>query len=131
QDEAIGQFVVADRPGVDHLRAWLQIPVQPEQLVVDHVAVRDGNRRRGKDRVEYPQRRMHDRIQGRFRRGGSGNRQSGGEKSGGDTAGSSEAQSAPDEARNHRATSLIRYTSSQCPVVIERALRIASRTYCG
>src|SRR5690606_20961764 len=104
-------FVVADRPGVDHLRPRLQVRVQAEQLVVDHVAVRDGDGRRGEDRVEYAQRRVHDRFQRRFRRGGSGEGKAGTEKTGGDTAGSSKAKSAPDKARKHRATSLFRTIS--------------------
>ncbi len=52
QGEGPGELVGADRPAVDHLRLDLQLVVEREQRVVDHVAVVSGDQRRGPDRVE-------------------------------------------------------------------------------
>jgi hypothetical protein len=42
QHELVDQLVVADLPGIDHLRLGLQIRVDPEQRVEDYLARRNG-----------------------------------------------------------------------------------------
>ena len=52
QGEGPGQLVGRDLVAIDHLRAHLELVVEREQGVVDHVAVVDGDQRRRPDRVD-------------------------------------------------------------------------------
>ncbi|WP_254281409.1 hypothetical protein [Halomonas sp. TA6] len=61
QGEGVGQAIVGDFP-VGHLRLRLERFIHPEQSIEDHVAVVAGDVRRGQDRVDDPQSRVHHRI---------------------------------------------------------------------
>ena len=63
QGELPGQLVVAGCPLVDHLRLRLQVLVEREQGVEDHVAEISGDVRGGPDRVEAAQIRLRDEAQ--------------------------------------------------------------------
>ena len=64
QREGVGELVVAERPGIDHLRLRLEVLVEREQRVVDHVAVVARDVGRGPDRIEAAQIRLRDELQG-------------------------------------------------------------------
>ena len=67
QREGPGELVGRDVPLVDHLRLDLQVVVEREQRVVDHVAVVAHDEGRGPDRIEDLEVRVHDHAQGRWR----------------------------------------------------------------
>ena len=63
QREGVGQVVVADLVAVDHLRLDLEILVQREQRIVDHIAVVAADIGRGPDRIDDLQIGMHHHAQ--------------------------------------------------------------------
>ena len=67
QGEGPGELVVGGRPLVDHLRLDLEVAVQREQRVVDHVAVVAHDVGRRPDRIEDLQIGVIDHPQGRLR----------------------------------------------------------------
>jgi hypothetical protein len=74
QGEGPGQLVRRGRPLVDHLRLDLEVAVQREQRVVDHVAVVAHDVGGGPDRIEDLEIRMVDDAEGRLRLGRAGQR---------------------------------------------------------
>jgi hypothetical protein len=79
QGEGPGELVGRDLPLVDHLRLDLELVVEGEQRVVDHVAVMGGNQRGGPDRIDDLEIRMQRDLERSLRVGGRRKR-SGGDK---------------------------------------------------
>ena len=63
QREGVGELVVAELALVDHLRLDLELRVDREQRVVDHVAVVAGDVGRGRDRIEDAQIRLRHELE--------------------------------------------------------------------
>ncbi|MDT4861538.1 hypothetical protein FQZ97_961470 [compost metagenome] len=66
QREGIEQAIIADRMGVDHLRLDLEVRVDAEQRVIDHVAVVSGHGVGREDRVQHFEIGRQHGPQGRF-----------------------------------------------------------------
>ena len=71
QRERVGELVRAQFPLVDHLRLDLEIRIGREQDVIHHVAVVAGDVGRCPDRIEDPQIRLRDELDGLPLRHGS------------------------------------------------------------